>query len=141
MNLLSQARVKSIPDGGQDRPLGKATKLKPEQPWRLQDVRDVRAIGYLLGRAANREQKQPRKKKYGIVKTEWNWKSEESFDIRHGDVEFGSCPAGFGLIFIQYFLTMLAHLPMFLNGNICTVPLFIGIGYLLCGFDFTGDYR
>ena len=53
MNLLSQALVKSFPDGGKDRSLGKAAKLKPGQPGRLQDVRDVRAVGYLLRRAAN----------------------------------------------------------------------------------------
>ena len=62
MNLLSQALVKSFPDGGKDRSLGKAAKLKPGQPGRLQDVRDVRAVGYLLRRAANSKWKQPRKK-------------------------------------------------------------------------------
>ena len=112
------------------------------KPWRFQDVRDIRAIGYLLRRAANREQKQPREKKYCIVNTtEWNWRSEESFDIPHGDAEFGSCPAEIGLALVQYFLTMLAHSPMFWNGNVCTVPLFIGIGDLLFDFDFTGDYN
>ena len=49
-------------------------------------------------------------------------------------------PTGFGLVLVQYFLTMLAPLPMFWNGNGGTVPLFIGIGDLLFDFDFTGDY-
>jgi hypothetical protein len=30
-------------------------------PWRPQDVRDARAVGYLLRKAANREWKQPKR--------------------------------------------------------------------------------
>ena len=59
---MSQAHVKSVPDGGKDRSLGKAAKLKPGQPGKLKDVRDVRAVGYLLRRAANSKWKHPRKK-------------------------------------------------------------------------------
>ena len=36
-------------------------------PWRPQDVRDVRAMGYLLKKAANREWNQPRRKKFVAV--------------------------------------------------------------------------
>ena len=32
-------------------------------PWRLQDVQDARAMGYLLKKAANREWNQPSTKK------------------------------------------------------------------------------
>jgi hypothetical protein len=36
-------------------------------PWRPQDVRDVRAVGYLLWKAANRKWNQPRRKKFVAV--------------------------------------------------------------------------
>jgi hypothetical protein len=36
-------------------------------PWRLQDVPDARAVGYLLRKAANREWNQPRGKKFVAV--------------------------------------------------------------------------
>jgi hypothetical protein len=36
-------------------------------PWRTQDVRDARAVRYLLWKAANREWKQPRRKKFVAV--------------------------------------------------------------------------
>ena len=52
---------------------------------------------------------QSKRKKYVAVnKAERNWRSEEHFDIRHGDTEFGVCPAGlafwfcFGLVFLYY---------------------------------------
>jgi hypothetical protein len=36
-------------------------------PWRPQDVRDARAMGYLLRKAATRKWNQPRKKKFVAV--------------------------------------------------------------------------
>jgi hypothetical protein len=36
-------------------------------PWRFQDIRDARAMGYLLRKAANREWNQPRRKNCVIV--------------------------------------------------------------------------
>ena len=36
-------------------------------PWRLKDVKDARAMGYLLRKAANREWNQPRRKKFVAV--------------------------------------------------------------------------
>jgi len=42
-----------------------AVKLK--LPWRLQDVRDVRVMGYLPRKAVNREWNQPRRKKFVAV--------------------------------------------------------------------------
>jgi hypothetical protein len=36
-------------------------------PWRCHDVQDARAMGYLLRKAANREWKQPRRKKVVAV--------------------------------------------------------------------------
>jgi hypothetical protein len=42
-----------------------AVKLKLS--WRPQDVRDARAMGYLLRKAANRKCNQPRRKKFVAV--------------------------------------------------------------------------
>ena len=36
-------------------------------PWRLKDVKDVRAMGYMLRKAANREWNQPRRKQFVAV--------------------------------------------------------------------------
>ena len=45
-----------------------------------------------LGKVTNREWNQPTRKKCVVVnKAERNWRSEECFDIRHGDTEFGVC--------------------------------------------------
>ena len=36
-------------------------------PWRPKDVKDAKAVGCLLRKAANREWNQPRKKKFVVV--------------------------------------------------------------------------
>ena len=36
-------------------------------PWRLKDVKDARAMGYMLRKAANREWNQPRRKQFVAV--------------------------------------------------------------------------
>ena len=36
-------------------------------PWRLRDVKDARAMGYMLRKAANREWNQPRRKQFVAV--------------------------------------------------------------------------
>ena len=63
-------------------------------PWRPQDIQDARDLGYLLRKVANRQWNQPRRKKFVAVN-----KDEKvvggHFGIRHGDAEFGLCPAGF----------------------------------------------
>ena len=41
--------------------------VKFKLSWRPQDVRDARAMRYLLRNAANREWKQPRRKKFVAV--------------------------------------------------------------------------
>jgi hypothetical protein len=51
-------------------------------------------MGYLTWRAANRLWSQP-KKYVAVNKAEKRWRSEDLFDIRHEDAEFGVCPAGF----------------------------------------------
>ena len=42
-----------------------AVKLK--LPWRLKDIKDARAMGYLLRKAANREWNQHRRKNFVVV--------------------------------------------------------------------------
>jgi hypothetical protein len=44
-------------------------------------------MGYLQRKAASREWNQPRRKQFVAAK---------HFDIRHGAIEFGVCPDGFG---------------------------------------------
>jgi hypothetical protein len=47
-------------------------------------------------KAANREWKEPKRKKCVADKeAERSWRSEDHFDTRHGNAEFGVCPAGF----------------------------------------------
>ena len=36
-------------------------------PWRLKDVKDARAMGYMLRKTANREWNQPRRKQFVAV--------------------------------------------------------------------------
>jgi hypothetical protein len=36
-------------------------------PWKSKDVKDVRVVGYLLRKAANREWNQPKRKKFVAV--------------------------------------------------------------------------
>jgi hypothetical protein len=46
-------------NGGLERPLCEAVKVKSRLPWRPQDVRDARAVGYLQRKAVNREWAHP----------------------------------------------------------------------------------
>jgi hypothetical protein len=51
-------------------------------------------MGYLPGRAANRVWNQSKREKcVADNKAENSWRSEEHFDNRRGDAEFGDCPA------------------------------------------------
>ena len=100
-----QAYVRAVPEWRPSKEaMCEAVKLKPGLPWRTQDVRDARVVGYLPRRAANREWNQPKRKKCAAVsKAELSWRSEEHLDIRHGDAEFGVCPAGFQSCFVPVF--------------------------------------
>ena len=98
--------------GGLEKSLHEAVMVKLGLSWRVQDVEDARAVGHLLRRAANREWKQPKRKKcVAVNKGERSWRPEESFHNRQEDVEFGVCPAGFRTCLTQYFLTVLPFLP------------------------------
>jgi hypothetical protein len=79
----------------------KAVTLK--LPWRLKDVKDARAMRYMLRKAANREWNQPRRKQFvESTKMKKEWGSEDHFNISHGGAEFGVCPAGFLPCFGDY---------------------------------------
>jgi hypothetical protein len=69
--------------------------------WRLKDIKDARAMGYMLRKAANREWNQPRRKQFVSVNKDEKG-VEICFDISHGDAEFGVCPAGFLPCFGDY---------------------------------------
>lgn len=70
-------------------------KMKYVLPWKPKGVRDARAVGYLLWKAANRKWNQPKIKKCVTVnKADRSWRSEDCFDGRPGDAEFGVCLAG-----------------------------------------------
>jgi hypothetical protein len=71
-----------------------AVKVKPGLPWRPQEVRDARAVGNLPRKAAHREWNQEGERSVLGNKAERSWRSEEHFDISHGDAELGVCPAG-----------------------------------------------
>jgi hypothetical protein len=59
-------------------------------PLGPQDIGDSRATGYLLRKTVNREQNQPQRKKFiAVNRDERNCRSEDCFDIRHEDIEFG----------------------------------------------------
>ena len=62
---------------------------------------------------------------HAVNKAECNWRSEERFDIRHGDTEFGACPDDFQSCFAPGF-PHYAPFPAFWNGNIYPVPLYVG---------------
>ena len=72
--------------------------VKLKLPWIPQDVRDVRIVGYLPRKAANREWNQPKRTKFVAAECqiyqqqsqdERSWRSEECFDTGHGgDLEF-----------------------------------------------------
>ena len=73
-----------------------------------------------------------RKKFFAVNKDERSWRSEECFDIRHGDAEFGVYQAGFWFCFGPEF----PHYDVW-NGNVYPVMLEV---CNLFYFDFIGDY-
>ena len=113
-------------NGGQERPLCEDVNVKPGLLWRPQDVGDARVVGYLPRKDANGELNIPKKKKYVVVnKAEQNWRTEECFDIEHGDEifrVFQACfPPCFGTVFPHY-----APFLPFWNGNAYHAPFYVG---------------
>ena len=101
LKKVTEARhVSWVPLNGRlvERPLCEAVRLKSRLPWKTQDVRDARAVGNLLRKAAHREWNQPKRKKCAAVnKADCCWRSLERFDIRHEDTEF-SFPNWFSIL-------------------------------------------
>lgn len=65
-------------------------------------------MGYLLKRNANKECNQPKREKcVAVNKGERSWRSEEIFDIKHGNkcLEFAQLAYGFAMV--QYLLIMI----------------------------------
>jgi hypothetical protein len=70
-------------------------KLTPGLPWRPQDVGDARVMGYLSRKLLTVLGTSTRENCVAVNQAKRNWRSEEHFDLRHGDVEFIVFPAGF----------------------------------------------
>jgi hypothetical protein len=70
--------------------------IKLKLPWIPQDIKNVGAMKYLLRKAARREWNLSKRKTFVAVNIGTrSWRYRECFYIRHGDTEFGICPAGF----------------------------------------------
>jgi hypothetical protein len=87
--------------------------VKSKLPWRPQDVRNARTMGYLLRKTANREWNQPRRKKcVTVVKAERNWASDmEMQSLKNAQLVFR-------VALVKYFLTI-----MFWNGKYMSYDL------------------
>ena len=79
----------------------------------------------------------PTQERFVVNKAEKSWRSEEHFDIRHGDVEFGVYPAEFWSCFGSVFSHYVSLHP-FWNSNEYPVPLYVEIDNLLFCFDCIG---
>lgn len=98
-------------NGGLERPLCEAVKLKPGLPWRTQDIRDARVMGYLRGELLTQNSTSPRRKKCVIVnKADQSWRSENilTSDMEMQNVEIAQWV--FSLSLTQYFLTVIPSL-------------------------------
>ena len=121
----SQVMCQGNPWVGLGRPMCEAVNLKFGLSWRPQVVGDVIARWSLPWKGANREWNQPKRKKYMAAnRTKRSWRSEEYFDNRHGDAEFGVCSVGFRSCFCLVF-PHYAPFPTFWNGNVYILPLYV----------------
>lgn len=59
-----QAFGRAVPAWSLERAFCETVKVMPELCWRLQDVGDTRAVGYLPRRAAIRKWNQPKREKW-----------------------------------------------------------------------------
>lgn len=97
--------------GGPERLLCEATNMRPKICWRLQDVRDSRAVGPLPRGSADREWKQSRREEHVVTREAGSKESSEPFSIRYGAAGFEFALLGFGLALIQCFLPVLRFSP------------------------------
>jgi hypothetical protein len=106
-------------NGGLENPLCEAVKLMPGLSWRFQEVRDARAMGYLLKKGIdNREWKQPMRKKCATDN-----KAERVGDPRRCGV--WSLSAGFRSCFGPVF-PLCAPFLIFWNSNVYPVSWYVG---------------
>ncbi|KAL6070602.1 hypothetical protein STEG23_013786 [Scotinomys teguina] len=84
-----QGCVKSVSEWRPREVIGEAVKVLPGLPWRPQDVGDAGAMGYLPGKAANREWNQTQREKcVAVNKAEQSWRSEECLTSDMQSLEF-----------------------------------------------------
>lgn len=77
--------------GCPERPLHEAVRVKPGYCWRHQAVVDARTVGRMSRRAASQVWNKPETEKCVANKVGGSWSSDEHFDIRHRDAQFGVC--------------------------------------------------
>lgn len=121
--------------GGPERPLCEAVKEKPG--WRVQDVTDTRAVGYLLRKAASRKCSLLKRKKCVAVdklKGVGDLKSALALGVEIQSLELA--PLVFGLALVQYLLTVFPFFP--LGIAMCILCYCMSeVRDLLFNFDFT----
>lgn len=116
--------------GRLERPLSEAVKVKPGFLWRPQYVRNSRALGYLPGRASNREWSQPKEEKRNLKRWRVFWHQAWRCRVQVS-------PDGFCLALIHYFFTMFPFSPF---GMIMFIlcHCMLEVCNLLFDFDFVG---
>lgn len=101
---------RAVLQGGHEKPLGKAVKVKPG--WAAlepQDIGDARAVGY-LPRIANRAWNQPRERSVlQLTKLKRDLKSTSPSDREMQSLEFAQLV--FNPALVPHFLTRLFFLP------------------------------
>ena len=99
-------------------------KVNPGLPWRLQDVGDARVMGYLSRKAANWEWNQPVGERSVLQSTGLKGVGDLQGTLTSDMVmQFGVCSAGFQSFFGP---VLYAPFPMFWNGNVYPMPLYVG---------------
>jgi hypothetical protein len=126
------------------RAMHKVLKVKPKLQWKPKEIKDARIIEFLMRKAPGSEDNQPKKDAMGAA-------AEKAVEVklpkllgthisplctlnsRHGDTGFNVCLAvfqsGFGPIPL-----FCATFPPFWNGNVYSVPLYIGSMYFSLNF-------
>ena len=98
----------------------KTVKEKPGSPWRLQDVGDVRAMGYLQRKGGGTNPRERSVLQSTKLTGVGDLKSVLTSDTEMQGLEFAQMV--FSLALVQYFLTMLTS-PTFWNNDVYYVLL------------------
>lgn len=99
-------------------------KVKTGLCWRSQDVGDARVLRHLKRRATDRMQSLRKRSPLQSVKLK-HVRSEENFDTRHRNAEFGVFSPGLCSCFGSIFLHCAFILPVW-NSNVYYVPFHVG---------------